>query len=66
MIYANIFYIRGYLFSFKCRVFNSKKFRSSVVVSPKTNKDMSYWWNHFTSPETKVIVLIVPVKGQGL
>lgn len=39
---------------------------SNVIVKPKKNKEMSYWWNHFTNPETKVIVLIAPVKGQGL
>jgi hypothetical protein len=30
------------------------------------NKELSYWWNHFTNPDTIVKAPIAPVKGQGL
>lgn len=39
---------------------------NNVIKIPNINKLTSYWWNHFTNPETKVNVPKAPVKGQGL
>lgn len=37
-----------------------------VIIFPKRNNELSYWWNHFTSPEVIVKAPIAPVRGQGL
>lgn len=37
-----------------------------VIIVPNNIKDISYWWNHLTNPETIDIAPIAPVKGHGL
>lgn len=39
---------------------------SIVIIFPNRNKELLYWWNHWTSPVTVVIAPIAPVNGQGL
>jgi hypothetical protein len=37
-----------------------------VIILPKINNELSYWWNHFTNPDTIVKAPIAPVRGHGL
>lgn len=37
-----------------------------VIIFPNKNRELSYWWNHFTKPETMVKAPIAPVRGHGL
>jgi len=37
-----------------------------VIIFPKINKVISYWWNHLIKPDTIVKAPIAPVRGQGL
>lgn len=39
---------------------------NNVIINPKINKFILYWWNHFTNPDTRVKVLTALVKGHGL
>lgn len=39
---------------------------NSVIIFPKINKFILYWWNHFVNPAVSVKAPIDPVRGQGL
>lgn len=39
---------------------------SVVIIKPKISNCLLNWWNHFTSPDTKVIAPMAPVRGHGL
>lgn len=39
---------------------------SKVRINPIINKFKIFKWNNFTAPVNKTIVLMAPVKGQGL
>jgi hypothetical protein len=39
---------------------------SRVIVSPRVIREVLYWWNHLTSPDTMVIAPMAPVRGHGL